>query len=212
MPNMPIEYATVSIEDLLPDVNNPRRHPQENMDLIQRSLEKFGQVEPLVVQKKTKMVIGGNGRIQAMKKLQWKTCNVAIVDVTDVEARELSVILNRSGELSHFDEGALAASLQELQDGGADIYSVGWEPSDVDALLDGFSGKLGDSLEEASNVPFPEQDREYDGPPQAKSIRLTDEQREVFEQAVALMREKEGDAISEGQAVQLLAADYLAGR
>ncbi|MBA2557275.1 MAG: hypothetical protein H0V12_08040 [Chloroflexi bacterium] len=39
------------------------------MEAIAASLRRFEQVEPLVVQKATGRVIGGNGRLVAMKKL-----------------------------------------------------------------------------------------------------------------------------------------------
>lgn len=50
----------------------------------------------------------------------------------------------------------------------------------------------------------------YDGPAQARSIRLTDEQREVFERALSHLRAMEPD-MSEGRVVELLAAEYLSG-
>jgi hypothetical protein len=50
----------------------------------------------------------------------------------------------------------------------------------------------------------------YDGPAQARAIRLTDEQREVFERAVAHFRAMEPD-MSEGRVVELLAAEFLSG-
>ena len=40
----------------------------------------------LVVQKKTGRVIGGNGRLLAMRKLEWKDCDIVEVDVDDLTA------------------------------------------------------------------------------------------------------------------------------
>ena len=52
------------------------------------SLRRFGQAEPLVVQAKTGRVIGGNGRLVAMRKLAWKDCDV----VRDESGREHPVM------------------------------------------------------------------------------------------------------------------------
>ena len=49
------------------DPSNAREHGTENMEAIVGSLKRFQQVEPLVVQKSTGRVIGGNGRLVAMR-------------------------------------------------------------------------------------------------------------------------------------------------
>ncbi len=61
----------VLIESLHLDPANAREHGPENMDAIVGSLKRFGQAEPLVVQDSTGRVIGGNGRLVAMKQLGW---------------------------------------------------------------------------------------------------------------------------------------------
>ena len=53
----------VPLESLHLDPANARSHGPENMDAIVASLRRFGQADPLVVQKKTGRVIGGNGRL-----------------------------------------------------------------------------------------------------------------------------------------------------
>lgn len=53
--------------------------------------------------------------------------------------------------------------------------------------------------------------RRYDGPPMARPIRLTEDQREIFDRAIARLRRDLPDEVSEGRAVELLAAEFLAG-
>ena len=48
---------------------NARKHGPENSAAIKASLTRFGQAEPLVVQASTQQVIGGNGRLAAMREL-----------------------------------------------------------------------------------------------------------------------------------------------
>ena len=61
----------VPLASLHLDPANARLHGEENLAAIVGSLKRFGQAEPLVVQKPTGRVIGGNGRLVAMKKLGW---------------------------------------------------------------------------------------------------------------------------------------------
>lgn len=67
--------------------------------------------------------------------------------------------------------------------------------------------------EPAPSAPPPQRrSPDYDGSPMARPIRLTTDQREIFEQAAKLLSQQLGDAVSEGRLVELLAADYLSGR
>ena len=64
-----MQIRKVTLEGLHQDPSNARAHGDLNLDAIEASLAHFGQAEPLVVQKGSGRVIGGNGRLAAMKKL-----------------------------------------------------------------------------------------------------------------------------------------------
>ena len=76
-----LKVRRVPLDSLHLDPANARSHPQENMEAIVASLRRFGQAEPLVVQKRTGRVIGGNGRLVAMKQLGWTECDVVELEV-----------------------------------------------------------------------------------------------------------------------------------
>jgi ParB-like chromosome segregation protein Spo0J len=102
----------VSVDSLHLDPSNARVHGEENMAAIEGSLRRFGQAEPIVVQKASGRIIGGNGRLVAMRKLGWKECDVVELDI---QATALGIALNRSGELATWDDGTLAKLLEELR-------------------------------------------------------------------------------------------------
>ena len=58
-----LKIQRVDLDSLKLDPNNAREHGEENLEAIAASLKQFGQVEPLVVQKRSRQVIGGNGRL-----------------------------------------------------------------------------------------------------------------------------------------------------
>lgn len=58
-----LRVDVVSLSSLIEDKANPRTHDEKNLEAIKASLAKFGQVEPLVIQASTGMVVGGNGRM-----------------------------------------------------------------------------------------------------------------------------------------------------
>ena len=126
--------ARVPIAELQHDSANPRRHGKKNMAAIRDSLLRFGQVEPLIVQKETMRVIGGNGRLEVMRSLKWTEANVILLDLTDTQAITLGIILNRTGELSEWDKDTLADLLGDLN--GEDGLSwLGFDDKDVRRLL-----------------------------------------------------------------------------
>ena len=132
-----LNITTMALDQLVPDPANPRTHDERNLSAIRASLEEHGQVEPILVQQSTLMVIAGNGRMAAMKALGWTDAQVALLDVGDTEARKLSIALNRSGELAGWDEEVLATHLRELSN-LADTFdptSLGFDVEEMDALV-----------------------------------------------------------------------------
>lgn len=122
-----MEIKKVSIDTLNFDKNNARKHGDFNLKTIENSLKRFGQVEPLVVQIKDNTVIGGNGRLEVMKKLGYNEVDVVFVDLNDTEATALSLVLNRSSELAEWDKDILGQQLISLEDLEFDLESIGFD-------------------------------------------------------------------------------------
>lgn len=111
---MAVEYKRVKLDELHEDPANARLHPDENLADIRASLKEFGQVEPLVVQKSSGKVIGGNGRLKVMRELGWAECDVAYVDMDNAKSTALGIALNRAGERAEWNEEQLQSLIDEL--------------------------------------------------------------------------------------------------
>ena len=139
----------VPVSSLTIDPSNARKHDQRNLDAIAGSLGKFGQVEPLVVQKGTGKVIGGNGRLEVMRARGETEVDINEVECTDEEATALGIALNRTAELATWNDETLSRLLAGLP---ADLKSVaGFEASDIKDLLD----RLAPTTVEEDDVPEP---------------------------------------------------------
>lgn len=131
-----LRVEQIPLEALVEDPHNARVHDKKNMDAILASLELYGQVEPLVIQKNTGIVIGGNGRLGAMRKLGWKEADAVVIDVDDAKAKGLSVALNRTGELAKWDFQKLGDLFREFEvSNSLSALAVGWSDYELGPIL-----------------------------------------------------------------------------
>jgi len=141
---MSLQIKTVDIKEIHTDPANARLHGKKNIESIIGSLRQFGQVEPLVVQKSTGKIIGGNGRLEAMKELGWSEVDVIELEIEDTNSIALGIALNRTSELATWDYEVLPSLLEGLQT--QDIDMVGWDDLELETLLSKLEGDTdGDS-------------------------------------------------------------------
>jgi ParB-like chromosome segregation protein Spo0J len=116
----------VKIESIRNDPENARIHSEKNIEAIAGSLKSFGQRRPLVVW--DDIVIAGNGTLEAAKRLEWKTIEIARApkDWTHDQARAYALADNQASELSEWDASVLAEQLLELDSVGFNIADWGF--------------------------------------------------------------------------------------
>jgi len=127
MTNLKIEY--VDINQLKPAEYNPRKANKKQIDDVKKSIERFGLVDPLIVnssENRKNIVIGGHLRLKVAKEMGYKEVPVVYVNIQDLEKeKELNLRLNKNtGEfdfdlLANFDENFLldvGFSNEELTD------------------------------------------------------------------------------------------------
>lgn len=85
------------------------------------------------------MVIAGHTRLKAAHKLGINKVPVRWMDLDPAEARLLALADNRLNERAAWDDDTLAAVLEALNAEGVDLEGLGWEQSELDALLSGAS-------------------------------------------------------------------------
>jgi ParB-like chromosome segregation protein Spo0J len=197
-----MNQKTLPIEDLVEDPDNLRMHPEENLTGLCASLAEFGQPEPLIVRKSNKVVISGNGRLAAMKRLGWKEAKVIIVDWDDARSRAYSLVANRTAETARWTSVAdVLLTVEELR-GDVDITAMGFDPEQFAKEFSYDPREVGEP-EESQKDP--------NRPKHGKPVQLTQDQRKIFDQACAQVRQNGSEDYSEGRCLELMVADYLAG-
>lgn len=120
---------------------NPRRWNQQSINNLKESIEKFGMVDPIIVnsaQNRKNIVIGGHFRLFIAKQLGYETVPVVYVNIPEIEKeKELNLRLNKNtGDwdfklLAEFDTSLLADigfSSEDLDD----IFGLDETPEEFD--------------------------------------------------------------------------------
>jgi len=131
---VPSQFAPLMtpIGDVQLDPKNARTHNERNLGAIAASLKQFGWRSVIVANKKTKVVLSGNGRLEAARSLKQAKVPVLFVNASDEQAAAYAISDNRSAELAEWDDEMLVAVLQDLESGSVD---VGFSDAEMDALL-----------------------------------------------------------------------------
>jgi len=133
--NAGMNIVRVPLDQLVEPTHNPRVHLDRNKEAIRRSLEKFGQVEPLVVRQENNEVIGGNGRVTVMREMGWTAADVVFLDIDEPTAIALGLALNKTSDLAEYDYQALGDVFRSLQEVGCDLADTGWADFEIEPLL-----------------------------------------------------------------------------
>lgn len=195
-----LQSLAVPVSELVPARRNARQHAERDLEVLAASLEKFGQRKPIVAKRDTREVLAGNGTLLATQQLGRTHIAVAWFDGTDAEAMAYALADNRTAELSEWNFSELAAQLAEVQAQDENLpAALGWSDEDLSPLL-------------AALWTAPDAEPLPDAPPHNVLISCTEEQHAVIQQAIERVRQHERDAdISDGRALELIAADFVAG-
>jgi DNA modification methylase len=135
-------------QSLRPYPGNARTHSAKQIRQIARSIERFGFNNPVLVDDEDQ-IIAGHGRVEAAKLLNMKTVpTVRLSHLSDEEKRAYILADNRLAEKAGWDNEVLAIELQGLVDLGFDVLLTGFEPAEVDIIIEG----IGDESEQPENL------------------------------------------------------------
>ena len=125
----------INIEKLKPAEYNPRKDLQpedEEWRKIQRSIEEFGYVDPIIVNSDM-TVIGGHQRLKVLKDLGYTEIECNVVDLDKTKEKALNIALNKiSGE---WDNKKLEELLAELKNLDFDLDITGFSQDELNDIF-----------------------------------------------------------------------------
>ena len=125
----------VPIKSLKPYFRNPRTHTKEQVETIAASIERFGFINPILVDE-TNLILAGHGRLAAAKMLGLKEVPVRVVyGLTEAKKRAYCIADNRIAELVGWDEKLLGHELLDLKGHDFDLAGLGFDDDELTRLL-----------------------------------------------------------------------------
>ena len=131
-----MEIMKMKLSELRPAQYNPRkalRPGDPAYEKLKNSILTFGNVEPIVWNRTTGNVVGGHQRLSVLLDLGVEESEVSVVDLTEVEEKQLNIALNKiTGE---WDEEKLVILLSDITGEGADATVTGFDEMELELLF-----------------------------------------------------------------------------
>ena len=124
------------VSALKPYARNARTHSRKQIKKIATSIERFGFVNPVLIDEHNQ-IIAGHGRVAAAKLLGWQEVPVLRIEhLSEAEKRAYILADNRLAEEAGWDREMLAIELQGLIDIDFSIELTGFDAVEIDLVLD----------------------------------------------------------------------------
>lgn len=118
-----MDIVQVDIKQLNPAEYNPRKLNEEQFNNIKLSLQRYGFVNPIVVNSnpsRHNIVVGGHQRLKVAHELSYTEVPVVYVDLSQQQEKELNIRLNKNTGDWDLESLSEFFTKTELQDWGFD--------------------------------------------------------------------------------------------
>lgn len=130
-----MQVEQISIEKLIPYVNNARTHSDAQVAQIAASIKEFGFNNPVLIADDNS-IIAGHGRVMAARKLGKDTVPaVRLSHLTEMQRKAYILADNKLALNAGWDKELLALELSELKELGSDLDLIGFSEDELAALI-----------------------------------------------------------------------------
>lgn len=120
-----MDVETVKINDLISPNYNPRHITPEAMESLKQSINEFGYIDPIIVNRVNNHIVGGNQRYECLKALGYNEIDVIFIEEHDLN-REKAINIRLNNSSGDWDVGKLDSIFQELEVTGFDLTLTGF--------------------------------------------------------------------------------------
>lgn len=129
------ELNLVSIDKLIPYVNNARTHSPEQINKLRASLREFGFINPVIIDKAFN-IFAGHGRVLAARAEGIQEIPCVLVDyLTEAQKKAYILADNRMAMDAGWDEELLKVELESLEGEAFDLSLTGFDEKELADLF-----------------------------------------------------------------------------
>ena len=130
------KFFEIDVNEIKPYKKNAKKHPEEQIKKIMASIEEFGIVNPIIIDK-DKNIIAGHGRLEAIKRLGINKVPVLMTKhLTKTQIKAYRLADNKLAELGEWDDELLTIELRDLLDQNFDIEMLGFDESELEDFIE----------------------------------------------------------------------------
>lgn len=134
-----MKITKVNVDTLKSPEKNVRKHNEKQIKELARSIEKFGQIRPVVIDEKN-VVYCGNGLVEAAKVAGWKQVEVLKkTGMSEADKKKLMIADNRIYTLGFDDFENINSIIEEI----GDFDIPGFDTETLEAMF----GDIEDEIE-----------------------------------------------------------------
>lgn len=123
-----MEIEKINISEITEYENNAKLHPREQIEQIKKSIQEFGNNDPIAIDENN-VIIEGHGRYKALKELGFDEVEVIrLSHMSEEQKRAYILVHNKLTMNSDFDIDILQLELDDIED--IDMSDFGFEPED----------------------------------------------------------------------------------
>ena len=129
------EVKMVRIKDLDPYENNARKHTNDQIKALKRSIKRFGFTNPVLISEDSK-IIAGHGRVLAAHELGMESVPAITLDgLSRSEVRAYIIADNQIPAMASWDFDVLAAEIDDLNEDGFDLDVLGFSKDEIEDMI-----------------------------------------------------------------------------
>lgn len=134
-----MDIVKINIEELNSAEYNPRKDLQPNDPeyvKLKNSIEHFGYVDPIIVNKNGNIVVGGHQRLKVLRDLGYSEIDVVYVELNKTDEKALNIALNKiSGD---WDAEKLEDLIREISlESDFDVELTGFTLDEIETMFNG---------------------------------------------------------------------------
>ncbi len=129
-----MKIVNVPLHEINPYPKNAKKHPTEQLQQILESIEEYGFLYPILIDKNN-IIIAGHGRYEAAATLGMETIPCVVAEhLTPIQIKAYRILDNRIAQTGWHND-LLKLEIEELRDEGFDIENLCFDGDELTFIL-----------------------------------------------------------------------------